>query len=267
MATSCNQKNSKQEPQVPKTDPQEKTTPSFQNKGQELVYKMVQKVGDIQALHKKKDVTYTYTYQTPDGKKDVSTEKYIFDGELSYGHYQTHERTFPDLEGSITQGYNGKTYWLTHNGKALKDSTLLKRVAFNRPTNYYWFTMMPKLLDPGLHYAYLGEKTLNNTLYDIVKVSFTSQNNSPTDIYQVYINKNTQLVDQFLFTVADFGVMDTPFLMTVTYEEVDGIWIPSKRRYKASTWDATVDDTPWTEVTWSQIKFNTGLTPQEFSIE
>ena len=59
--------------------------PKFQNKGHELVYNFVQKVGTYQNLLDKKDVVYTYTYQTPDGKKDIATEKYIFQNELSYG--------------------------------------------------------------------------------------------------------------------------------------------------------------------------------------
>ena len=48
-----------------------------------------------------------------------------------------------------------------------------------------------------------GEKTLNNTTYDIVNVTFNSTDEKPTDIYQLHINKETLFADQFLFTVAD----------------------------------------------------------------
>jgi len=243
---------------------QKEAPPSFQNKGHELIYKMVQKAGDYQAFLEKKDVVYTYTYQTPDGKADISTEKYIFDGELSYGAYQQHERTFPDLEGPFEQGYDGKEYWLKHNGEALMDEERLKRVAFNRPTNFYWFAMLPKLLDPDLNYEFLGEKVINDKTYDIVKVSFKSADNKPTDIYQMYINQQTSIADLFLFTVADFGVMETPFLMTIDYENIDGLMIPTKRQYKRSTWDAEISEDPWINVTWSDIKFNNNLTAADF---
>ena len=53
-------------------------------------------------------------------------------------------------------------------------------------------------------------------------------------------------------------------LMKVEYEEVEGILIPSKRRYKKSTWDAEVNDSPWINVTWSDIKFNNNLARSEF---
>lgn len=239
------------------------TSPQIQNKGHQLVYDMVQKVGTYQDLLEKKDVVYTYTYQTPDGKMDVSTEKYIFDGELSYGAYQKHERTYPDIEGLVEQGFDGKEYWLKHEGKHLNDEKMLKRVAFSRPTNFYWFAMMQKLLDPGLNYEHLGEKTIDGNNYDVVKITFKSEDNKPKDIYQLYINKETSFVDQFLFTVADFGKMD-PKIMQMKYEEVDGLWIPTKRQYKNSTWKAEVSEEPWIKVNWTNIKFNNNLSKEDF---
>jgi len=243
---------------------QEKALPQFQNKGHELIYQMTQKVGDYETLWNKKDVVYTYTYRTPDSKADISTEKYLFDGELSYGLYQTHERTFPDLEGAIEQGFDGQEYWLKHNGQIQNDTNRLKRVAFNRPTNFYWFAMFQKLMDPGLNYEYLGEETIDDTVYDVVKITFRTTDDKPTDVYQLYINQKTALVDQFLFTVADFGVMETPYLMKLEYEQIEDLLIPTQRRYKKSTWDAQVSDEPWISVIWSDIQFNTGLSPKDF---
>lgn len=258
---SCKNTTKKEEKEV---TTQKETTINFKNKGHELVYNLVQKVGDYQQLRSKQDVVYTYTYTTPDGKADISTEKYIFDGELSYGNYKQHQRTLPELEGTLEQGYDGKEYWLKANGKLVNDTLALKRVKFSRPTNFYWFTMFQKLLDSGLNYDYLGEKEIENTNFDIVKVSFESKNDKPTDIYQLYINKETGLVDQFLFTVADFGVIETPLLMQMEYEKVDTFLIPTKRKYKKSTWDAEVTDAPWILVNWSNIKFDNNLKREVF---
>lgn len=248
---------------TPSTNQEKENTISFQNKGHEIVYKMTQKVGDYNKLSNKKDVVYTYTYQTPDGKSDISTEKYIFNGELSYGKYNKHQRTLAKLEGIIEQGYDGNEFWLKNNGKLINDAKALKRVAFNRPTNYYWFTMMQKLLDPGLNYEYLGEKTINNLNYDIVKVTFESKDNTPKDIYQLYINKETNLVDQFLFTVMDFKKAE-PLLMELAYENIEGLLIPTKRRYKNSNWNADVTDKPWILVNWTDIKFDNNLNKELF---
>lgn len=235
----------------------------FKNKGYELVYQTSQKTGNYSQLISKKDVVYTYTYQTPDGKSDISTEKYIFNGELSYGLYKKHERTLANLVGQIEQGYDGSEFWLKHNGKIVTDSVSLKRVAFNRPTNFYWFTMIQKLLDPGLNYEYIEEQTIGEIKYDIVKITFETKDNKPKDIYQIYINKETKLIDQFLFTVIDFGKTE-PFLMEIKYETIEGLLIPTKRRYKNSNWDAKITDDPWILVNWSDIKFDNGLNKLDF---
>lgn len=124
--------------------------------------------------------------------------------------------------------------------------------------------MMQKLLDPGLNYEHVGQTSINSYDYDVVKITFDSEADKPTDIYQLYINKNTTLVEQFLFTVADFGVMDTPYLMQLEYEEIDGILIPNKRKYKPSTWNADVSEEPWIQVTWSDIQFDTNITKDDF---
>ncbi|WP_038528962.1 DUF6503 family protein [Formosa agariphila] len=261
--TSCKEDKKEVKTDLPVTEVVD-TTPEFTNKAHELIYEMTQKVGDYSKLMSKKDVVYTYTYQTPDGKTDVTTEKYIFNGELSYGKYTKHERSLAELEGTIEQGYDGNEYWLKHEGKVLTDSVYLKRVAFNRPTNFYWFTMMPKLMDPGVIYEYVKEQTVEGVKYDVVKVSFESTNGKPKDIYQVYINQDTKLVDQFLFTVMDFGKAD-PLLMQLEYENVDGILLPTKRKYKASNWDAEVTEDPWVLVNWTDITFNNGLTKADFT--
>ena len=243
------------------------STLKFQNKGHQLVFDMVQKVGDYNKLFNKKNVQYTSTYQTPDNKTDISSEIYFFDGELSYGNFKTHEKTFPQLDGLIELGYDGNEFWRKNKGEVLKDKELLKKVAFNRPTNFYWFAMIQKLLDPGLNYEHIGEKTIGSQDYDIVKITFNSEGEKPSDIYQLYINKKTSLVDQFLFTVADFGEMETPNLMQLEYENIDGILLPTQRKYKKSSWDAEVTNNPWIRITWSNIKFNTKITKEDFKKE
>ncbi len=235
----------------------------FKNKAHQLAYKTVEKTGNYSKLSSNKDVIYTYTYKTPDGKTDTSTEKYIFNNELSYGLYTKHERTLTHLSGNIEQGYDGKEFWLKNNGEIILDSIALKRVAFNRPTNFYWFTMIQKLLDPGVNYEYIKEENIGNNEYDIVKITFNSEDNKPKDIYQLYINKKTKLIDQFLFTVVDFGKTD-PFLMKLQYENIEGILIPTKRKYKNSNWDAEVTNKPWIFVNWTNIKFNNGLKITDF---
>lgn len=126
--------------------------------------------------------------------------------------------------------------------------------------------MMQKLLNPGLNYEHLGEKTIDNIVYDIVKITFLSEDQKPKDFYQLYVNKKTSLVEQFLFTIAGFGIMNPKF-MQVEHQNVDGLMIPTKRQYKNSTWDAEVNEEPWILVSWTDIAFNLGVPKDGFNKE
>lgn len=236
-------------------------------RGQQLVAAMVAKVGTMEQLKALKDVEYTYTYRGPDGKEDVSQERYVFDGELSWARYDKHEKiVMPNKSGTVVQGYNGNKTWVTHNGTPVADSQTVKTADFLRKTNYYWFTMMPKLLDPGVKHVHEGESTLNGKVYDRVKVTFEQGVGDVQDIYVLFINRETGLVDQFLFTVMDFGMRD-PLLMEVQYVDVQGLKLPAKRRYApAASWDGGVKGTPqWTDEIMTQIRFSTGLDPSVFN--
>jgi len=232
--------------------------PEFQNKGHELVYKMTQETGSYQDLLNLKDIVFHYTYRTPDQKEDVSIESYIFNGELSHGTYLKHERTLPNLKGEMQQGYNGKDFWVKIDGQEITDSSAIESVTFTRKTNFYWFAMMQKLLDPNINYEYLGQDNKEGKLYDIVKITFNTADDVASDSYQLYINPETHLIDQFLFTVVSKNVTD-PILMRVKYENVEGILLPTYRKYTKSDWEANVLKDAWVEEITKDIKFNQNL--------
>tara|TARA_R110002049_G_scaffold84465_1_gene214959 strand:- start:1486 stop:1863 length:378 start_codon:yes stop_codon:yes gene_type:complete len=118
--------------------------------------------------------------------------------------------------------------------------------------------MMQKLLDPNINYEYLGQNNMDDKMYDLVKITFKTQNDEASDIYQVYINPETHLIDQFLFTVVSKNVTD-PILMRVTYKNVQGILIPTYRKYTKSDWNATIINDIWVEEISEDIKFNQNL--------
>lgn len=255
LITACGNKENKTK-DIPKTEVSKSI--EFQNKGHELVYKMTQKTGSYQDLLKLKDIVFNYTYRTPDQKEDVSIESYIFDGELSHATYVKHQRTLPDLKGKMEQAYNGKDFWVKIDGKDITAEDAIESVKFTRKTNFYWFAMMQKLLDPGINYEYLGQDSVDGTNYDIVKITFSAAEDVATDIYQLYINPETHLVDQFLFTVVSKNVTD-PILMRVTYEEIDGVLLTTYRKYTKSDWKANVINDVWVEEITKDVKFNQGL--------
>jgi hypothetical protein len=235
-----------------------KTGPSPDNP-RSYVEAMVGAVGGRDSFYALKDVEYEYTYRTK-GKEDISVERYIFDGELSWAKFTKREAVLlVDLNGELIQGYDGQESWATLDGKLMEDPQALRMADFLRKTNYYWFTMMFKLLDPGAAYAYKGTKAGDGIEYDLIEITFNEGVGDAQDIYVLYINPETRLVDQFLFTVMDFGRQD-PLLMKVEYEEVAGVKLPSKRRYVPADWEGVpAEDQGWTDEISTSIKFKNGF--------
>jgi hypothetical protein len=225
-----------------------------------LVAKVVDEAGGADALKKKVDVEYTYLYRRGEtGALDVSVERYRFDGEKSWARYDVHEGVHPGSEGPVIQGYDGQTTWLTVAGVEHSDAESLARADFLRKTNFYWFAMTFKLLDPGIRYTYAGRKKVGQATYELVKITFGKGVGDVSDTYLLYINPKTWRIDQFLFTVLDFGKTD-PFLMRVEYERVEGVLLPTKRRYTASDWLGQVaQDARWTEEISVGIRFDNGF--------
>ena len=127
-------------------------------------------VNNLKALN---DVQFDYYYERPDGKKDVSVERYIFDNEISWARYTTHQvNVFPESEGDVIQFYDGAKCTLYNNGTAVEDIEALGFAQFLRQANFMWFNMMFKLGDPGTVYEYLGQETLNDKTYDKLKVTY-----------------------------------------------------------------------------------------------
>ncbi len=229
-------------------------------KARALIEKMSQTVGGMEKLRSLRDVEYRYTYRDKKtGKADISIERYVFDGELSWAKYLTHEyRIFPKQKGTVIQGHNGKQSWVTLDGKLISDPQALKQAGFNRRTNFYWFAMMFKLLDPGVTHKYEGTRNVKGKAYDLVRIGFEAGVGTVQDTYLLYVSRDTHLVDQFLFSVMDFGIKD-PLLMKVTYKEVNGLKLAACRTYIASNWQGQIKGNTWTEEIMEDIKFNNGL--------
>lgn len=242
--------------------------PKTTNPAKKLIEEMVEASGGLDKFKKLQDVVYDYTYRDSlTGKQDVSKERYIFKDEMSWGTYNERGyRMFPDREGTLVQCFDGEDTWVSLDARVFKDkeSEMVKRADFTRKTNYYWFTMMYKLLDDGINYELLDDQELNGQNYRKVKITFGDGVGDAQDIYILYLNPETKLVDQFLFTVMDFGRAE-PLLMQVKYETVYGLKWTTYRRYAAADWDGNLKENPeWKLEISENLLFNQGLNPAFF---
>ncbi len=90
------------------------------------------------------------------------------------------------------------------NGDEVADSEaltkMLKRGQGAWINDSYWLLMPYKLKDPGVTLNYLGEKMMEGGRpAEVVQLTFTDVGNTPQNKYHVYIDKNTQLVEQWDF--------------------------------------------------------------------
>ncbi|MEL7005575.1 MAG: hypothetical protein AAFN93_23015, partial [Bacteroidota bacterium] len=55
---------------------------------------------------------------------------------------------------------------VSHNGEKMEDEAMLGMSDFLRKANYFWFTMMYKLADPGTIHEYMGNQDIDGIAYD-----------------------------------------------------------------------------------------------------
>ena len=248
-------------PQQEKAINSENKSTTTENPAARLIGEMVAASGGLERYQQLKDVEYTYTYRdVATGKQDISLERYVYEGELSWAKYTEHTQgVFPEQPKEVLQGYDGRSAWVSLNGELLSDPQAIGMARFLRKTNFYWLNMMYKLLDPGTQYEQKADRTVKGIDYKVVEVSFGADVGDAQDTYLLYLNPETKLVDQFLFTVMEFNHAE-PLLMEVKYEKVNGLQWPTYRRYAQSNWEGVlVEDATWTEEISQNLRFDNGF--------
>ena len=238
---------------------------------QKLIKKMEKAMGGWNKLYKLKDVQFAYNYEYPgQNKKDHSIEKYIFEGEHSWAKYDVHQiNVMPEAGGEVIQSYVNHKAYMSHDGKMMTDDASIGLSQFLRKANYYWFTMMYKLSDPGVELSMMDTETVNGINYQKVRVHFNAKTvgKEVNDAYVLYINPKTKLVDQFLFSLPARGVNQPVILMTVKYQTINGVKVPAKRAVYQPGADGKLSTTPNLVQTSSNIKFNNGFTAADLMMK
>ncbi|WP_020566753.1 DUF6503 family protein [Neolewinella persica] len=227
-------------------------------KAKALIDLMVEAVGGVNGMHELKDVSFTYG-----NYRGVSEERYIFDGEISWGKSETQEG-----ETQI-QFYDGDEARVWIDGKETTDKKALESAFFSRKTNYFWLAMMQKMKDPGLVYTYAGTRSFEGIDYELVDVTFEDGVGVAKDRYLLYVNPYTHLVDQFLFNVTAVGRQD-PIMMKYTYDTfAGGVKFPVVGQSRAAAnWEGDLDpQAKWSSRYRADFKFNNGYSKESIRIE
>jgi len=232
-------------------------------RAEEIIQQAVDAVGGRDNFYAQRDVTYNIHYRTPPGENAIEfkgTETYIFNGELSHGNYEKQSIT-----GANEEGYDGNEFWVKMKGEVSQNEQAQGVARFLRKTNYYWFAMFFKLQDDGVIYEKLADQKVSGKDYYRIKMTFEGNVGDAQDTYVLYINKSTKLIDQFLFTITGFGITAPNLMSFDTWETINGVKIPTGRKYIKADWDGNVKEKAYTYTNWTNIKFNTGVSRSAFS--
>ncbi|CAM4402035.1 DUF6503 family protein [Zobellia nedashkovskayae] len=237
-------------------------------KSAELLAALVGENGGYKALDAKKDVEYHFIYDNFAKGKDVSTERYIFNGEQAWGSYEQHDiNVLPGTEGVALQSLVDNKPALTLVGKDITDPKAIGGTVFLRKVNFYWFAMMYKLQNPGSNYKYLGTEKVGDITYDKVSLTYSSDvtKKEQNDEFILYFNPETHLVDQFFFSLPAMGVNKPILKMTLSYEKVDGLLLSTVRKsYMPDKKGGYMETGVYT---MSDIKFNNGFKKEDFLLK
>ncbi len=227
--------------------------------------------GGWDKLYGANDIEFTYDYHYPQADiKDLSTERYIFEDEQSWAKYTVHQvNVIKDQPGDVIQYYDGQQAQVSLEGEEMTDPAAIGGAEFLRRANYFWLVMTHKLLDEGTIHEYTGAETVDGTAYDVVKVTYDSEKTGKpqNDSYILYVNPETKLIDRFFFSLPAMGVNEPVILMELTYEDFDGIKLPTKRLIYQPGEDGTLPEEPSLVQTLSDVKLDNDFTAENMPMK
>jgi hypothetical protein len=131
------------------------------------------------------------------------------------------------------------------NGQPVADATELLTFGYRRFINdTYWLLMGFKAFDPGVHRAFGGEKSdASGRMYDVVRFSFDKVGLTPGDVYWMWVNRDTGLVDQWHMKLEGSKPEEEPSVVLFhDYRRIGGLLISTRREIQGRGQFIRLDD-------------------------
>jgi hypothetical protein len=178
------------------------------------------------------------------------------DGKIAASYPQRYDRftgdyrvTGKNREGQdldVIMNVNTKTGRAWRNGEEVPDATeLVNNFGYRRFINdTYWLLMGFKSFDPGVTRTYDGEKTdACGNKHDVVRFAFDNVGLTPGDVYWMWVNKDTGLVDQWHMKLQGSKPEDEPTpVLFRDYKRFGGLLISTRREIKGRGQFIRLDD-------------------------
>lgn len=131
------------------------------------------------------------------------------------------------------------------NGQEVADSKDLLAFGYRRFINdTYWLLMGFKSFDPGVSREYAGEKTdAAGRVYDVVRFSFDNVGLTPGDVYWMWVDRDSGLVDEWHMKLEGSKPEDEPTpVLFRDYRRIGGLLISTRREIKGRNQFIRLDD-------------------------
>jgi hypothetical protein len=145
----------------------------------------------------------------------------------------------------VVMNVNTKEGRAWKNGQEVTDNAELLKTGYGRFINdTYWLLMGFKSFDPGVTRTYDGE-TRNDcgAVYDVVKFSFQDVGLTPGDVYWMWVNRRTGLIDQWHMKLEGSKAEDPPSVVLFQeYRRIGGLLISTRREIQGRNQFIRLDD-------------------------
>ena len=131
------------------------------------------------------------------------------------------------------------------NGEEVSDPADLLKWGYGRFINdTYWLLMGLKSFDPGVSRVYEGERTNDcGEVYDVVRFSFENVGLTPGDVYWMWVNRDTGLVDEWHMKLQGSKAEDPPSVVLFRdYRRIGGLLISTRREIRGRNQFIRLDD-------------------------
>jgi hypothetical protein len=161
------------------------------------------------------------------------------------GDYRVSGKNREGQDVEVIMNLNTKKGRAWRNGEEVGDATeMVNNFGYRRFINdTFWLLMGFKSFDPGVNRAYDGEKTDCGHTYDVVKFSFDNVGLTPGDVYWMWVNRDTGLVDQWHMKLQGSKPEDEPSVVLFRdYRRFGGLLISTRREIKGRGQFIRLDD-------------------------
>jgi len=161
------------------------------------------------------------------------------------GDYRVSGKNREGEDVAVIMNVNTKQGKGWKNGQPLADPAELLTLGYGRFINdTYWLLMGFKTFDPGVTREYAGEKTdACGAVYDVVRLSFANVGLTPGDVYWMWVNRDTGLVDEWHMMLEGMKVDDEPSTVLFhDYRRIGGLLLSTRREIKGRNQFIRLDD-------------------------